>query len=178
MCIPNQFKLSVLAFALGIGAAAPGCMKPNPLVYMLGDGDGDDDGESESESSGDGDGDTESSGDGDGDGDTESSGDGDGDGDETSTPELLDMPSEETTDGNECAPLDAFAPECGTCLGTTCCELALACEAIEDCACLASCLHAGGNNGLCKTACNGTKADMPELDPVLACMDDACEAEC
>jgi hypothetical protein len=150
MCISNQPKLSVLALALMLGAAAPGCMKPNPLVYTLGDGD------------------------------SESSGDDDahGDGDGTNTPGLPDMASGETTDGNACAPLEAFEPACESCLGTSCCELALGCEAIDDCPCLASCVHAGGSSGACKNACNGTKADMPELDPLLACMDEACESQC
>lgn len=139
-------NLSVLALVFGMGGAAPGCMKPNPLAYALGDDD--------SESSG------------------------DGDGDDTDMPGIPDLANSEETQGNECAPLDEFEPDCSSCLGTSCCELALACEAVEGCACLATCLFGGGSSGTCKNACNGTKADMAELDPLLACMDQTCGSAC
>jgi hypothetical protein len=151
--------LCVLVLAMSGGAST--CMKPNPLSYSVDAGESDDGDSSESESSG----------------DTES--DGDGDGDDTELPEILDVAEGEgDTQSNTCAPLDEFDPECGSCLGASCCEFALACEAVADCPCLASCLLDGGSNGACKQACNGTKANMPELDPVLDCMAQACEAEC
>jgi hypothetical protein len=86
-----------------------------------------------------------------------------------------DLPEGE---GNGCAPVEGFEPACGACLAQSCCDLALECAALDDCACLAECLTSGGNNGTCKSACGAKAEDIPELDSLLACVTDMCSASC
>ncbi|KIG15266.1 hypothetical protein DB30_05810 [Enhygromyxa salina] len=170
MTVPISPMFCVLVLALGSGAST--CMKPNPLIYAVAEAGTESGGDSESSGDSESGSDSESGGDSESEDSTESGGE---DEQDTEFPQIPDVADSEP---NTCAPLDAFNPECGMCLGSSCCELALACEAVEDCPCLAACLFEGGSNGTCKNACNGTKADMPELDPLLDCMDELCDAAC
>ncbi len=160
MNLPNR---AMITFASAL--ALVGCMKPNPLAELAnhadrGDGDGDPgDGDT-------GDGDT---GDGDpGDGDP---GDGDpGDGDPSPLP---DLGAEQS-----CAPLDAYDPVCATCLADGCCLVATSCAEAEACECLAACQLSGGTPGNCKNLCGPKPQDVPELAPLLACIDASCSDAC
>jgi hypothetical protein len=141
MLFTRQSVLLVLLLA--------GCMKPNPLIYTLGED------ATDSESS------------------DEDSGDGDpGDGDSGQT--MMDMP--ELQCGESLEPVEV---DCGECLSLDCCEFALACAEVDQCLCLADCMLGGGSPGACKNTCGGVLAsDVDELQPVLDCAALHCEQAC
>jgi hypothetical protein len=137
-----------------IAAGLPlACMKPNPLIYTLGD---DDTGMSDESDSGESD-----------------SGDSDsGDSDSSEVP--LDVQTDQV-----CTSVAPYEPACGTCLASSCCDLLSACNELDDCSCLAACLLAGGSNGACKQSCDGAQAsDIAELSALLDCATDSCAADC
>jgi hypothetical protein len=136
--------------SLLLALALTGCMKPNPLIYTLGEAD-----EQAGSESGDGD-------------------DDDDDDDAEAESVLPDLPS-----GQMCEPLDPFGVGCGECLALDCCELALACAEVDECLCLADCVLGGGNPGSCKNECGGvTPSEIDELEPLLECAISACDQAC
>jgi hypothetical protein len=143
-----QVPQFVLVFVLALAGA--GCMKPNPLIYTLGDG-GEDATGSET---------------GDGDGDP-------GDGD----PLLPDMLAGESCE--QLGPLEPLAISCGECLAADCCDLVLACVDVGECLCLADCVIEGGSPGTCKNTCSGVSpGQIDELAPLLECATTACNQAC
>lgn len=154
----NQSKLACL-----LAVSLLGCMKPNPLVYTLGNADDDT-------------GDTGMSGEsGESETGSDPAGDGDGEpGNDESSHAALDLGSDPV-----CGSVEPYEPACGSCLSAGCCDLLAACAELDDCPCLAACMLAGGNNGSCKNACNGTHPNsVPQLPPLLDCAADACDADC
>lgn len=139
---------ALLVFLLAIA----GCMKPNPLIYTLG----------------------QDSGDGDGDPSSAEMGDGDGDSGEAEAAPM------DLADGEACEPFEApFETGCGECLVQGCCELAVACAEVDACLCLAACLLEGGSKNECRSECDDVKPkDLAELDPLLECAAASCEQEC
>lgn len=158
--MPNVSKLACL---LAVSLLPLACMKPNPLIDTLGDGDDEtgetgmpgESGESETGNQDPGDGDGES-------------------GNDDSSHVDLDLGSDPV-----CGSVEPFEPACSSCLAGGCCELLSACAEADDCACLAACMLAGGNNGACKNACNGTHPNsVPQLSPLLDCAAGICDADC
>jgi hypothetical protein len=144
-----QAPQSVLVLVL----ALTGCMKPNPLVYTLGNA-GDDATDSETGDPGDGD-----------------PGDGNGD------PVLADMPGSESCEAIK--PIEPLALSCGECLASDCCDPVLACANVDECLCLADCVLEGGSPGKCKNSCGGVSpGELDELGPLLACANAACDDAC
>jgi hypothetical protein len=145
-----QARLSIPALAL----ALVGCMKPNPLVYTLGD-----DSETATGS------------------ETADDDDDDDGGSSAAESTLPDLANAEV-----CAPLDLsdpFEPACSECLALDCCDLVLACAGVDECLCLAGCRIEGGSPGSCKNACGGVSpGDVDELEPLLACATTACDQAC
>jgi hypothetical protein len=65
---------------------------------------------------------------------------------------------------------------CGTCLAEHCCDALEQCSAT--CTCVLACILAGDPELKCKTECGATPNAVPELDPLLECMDVGCSEAC
>jgi hypothetical protein len=140
-----QARQSVLVFVL----ALTGCMKPNPLIYTLGDA-----------------------------GDDASGSDTVDEGDPAEAESTLpDHAAGEMCEPLES--FGSLGMQCGECLALDCCDLALVCAGIDECLCLADCMLGGASLGTCKNACGGVlPSDIDELDPLLECATAACDEAC
>jgi hypothetical protein len=138
------------------------CLKPNPLALELAtDEEASETSESEAGGS------SESA-------DVESSESADvesGDGSDGSdgSEGASDMPGDLPDTSGDCSAPPEFAPECATCLTTTCCTSLVPCAEDFVCVCLADCLFAGGSNNECRMLCGEKPADVEPLAPLLSC---------
>ena len=139
----------VLVFA---SAGLVACMKPNPLLYTLGEDDET------------------------GTGTTTDSDTGDDETSETGEPEGLPSMPMPDLGSPSCAPFEDFEPACGACLADNCCELTAECVADSACLCLVTCTASGGSNGTCSQECGVKPKDAPLFEMVRACADQACSS--
>lgn len=81
--------------------------------------------------------------------------------------------------GNVCDPQDGDTA-CISCVKTDCCDALQACEDNDTCSCMFDCLLENGIDGgiMCAAQCNVLNPDIPELQPMLQCVQGPCVGVC